>query len=75
VAQLEDLSPSYFALVMATGIVSIGCYAMGLKPVGVGLFALNAVAYVVIWALSLLRLRLFPRRVLDDLTSHHWWGC
>ena len=41
-AQLEELSPSYFALVMATGIVSIGCYLMGLRPVGVGLFALAA---------------------------------
>lgn len=69
-AQLEDLSPSYFALVMATGIVSIGCYLMGPRPVAIVLFALNCVAYVVIWALSLLRLRLYPRRVLDDLTSH-----
>jgi tellurite resistance protein TehA-like permease len=67
---LEDLSPSYFALVMATGIISIGCWLMGLKPVGVGLFALNGVAYLVIWALSLARLRLYPRRVLEDLTSH-----
>ncbi|HET9164236.1 MAG TPA: tellurite resistance/C4-dicarboxylate transporter family protein [Solirubrobacterales bacterium] len=69
-ADLEDLSPSYFALVMATGIVSIGCYLMGLKPVAIALFALNCVAYVVIWALSLLRLRVYPRRVLEDLTSH-----
>ncbi len=68
--QLEDLSPSYFALVMATGIVSIGCYLMGLRPVAVGLFALNGVAYLAIWALSLLRLRFYPQRVLEDLTSH-----
>jgi tellurite resistance protein TehA-like permease len=55
---------------MATGIVSIGCYLMGLKPVAIGLFALNGVAYVLIWALSLLRLRLYPKRVFEDLTSH-----
>jgi tellurite resistance protein TehA-like permease len=70
VAELADLSPSYFALVMATGIVSIGCYLMGLRPVAVGLFGLNGVAYAVIWVLSLLRLRFYPKRVLDDLTSH-----
>jgi tellurite resistance protein TehA-like permease len=69
-AALEDLSPSYFALVMATGIISIGCWLMGLKPIGIGLFALNGVAYVVIWALTLARLRRYPRRVLEDLTSH-----
>ncbi len=69
-AQLEDLSPSYFALVMATGIVSIGCYLMGLKPVAVALFALNGIAYAMIWALSLLRLRFYPQRVLEDLISH-----
>jgi tellurite resistance protein TehA-like permease len=55
---------------MATGIVSIGTYEMWVKPVGVGLFALTAVAYAVIWVLILLRLRLFPQRVLDDLTDH-----
>ena len=70
VAELEDLSPSYFALVMATGIVAVGCHLMGPKPLAVILFALNGVAYVTIWALTLLRLRLFPRRVLEDLTSH-----
>jgi tellurite resistance protein TehA-like permease len=70
VAWLEDLSPSYFALVMATGIISIGCYLMGPRPLAFGLFALNGVTYVVIWALSALRLRRYPRRVLEDLTSH-----
>ena len=69
-ARLENLSPSYFALVMATGIVSIGCYLMGPKPLAIALFALNCVAYVTIWVLSLLRLRFYPRQVLADLTSH-----
>ena len=69
-AWLEDLSPSYFALVMATGIISIGCYLMGPRPLAYGLFGLNVVAYLVIWALSVLRLRRYLRQVLEDLTSH-----
>jgi tellurite resistance protein TehA-like permease len=69
-AWLENLSPSYFAFVMATGIVSIGCQLMGIRWLAVGLFALNCVAYVVVWALTLLRVRRYPRRVVADLTSH-----
>jgi tellurite resistance protein TehA-like permease len=70
VTWLENLSPSYFAFVMATGIISVGCHLMGPRPLAVALFALNCVAYVVIWALTLLRVRRYPRRVLADLTSH-----
>lgn len=69
-AWLENLSPSYFAFVMATGIVSIGCQLMSLRPLAVALFALNCVAYVVVWVLTLLRVRRYRRRVLADLTSH-----
>ena len=69
-AWLENLSPSYFAFVMATGIISIGCQLFGPRALAVALFALNCVAYVVIWALTLLRVRRYPRRVLADLTSH-----
>ena len=67
---LENLSPSYFALVMATGIISVGCQLMGPRALAVAFFALNCVAYVVIWALTLLRVRRYPRRVVADLTSH-----
>jgi len=70
VTWLENLSPSYFALVMATGIISVGCQLMGPRALAVAFFALNCVAYVVIWALTLLRVRRYPRRVVADLTSH-----
>ncbi|MBS1879558.1 MAG: tellurite resistance/C4-dicarboxylate transporter family protein [Actinobacteria bacterium] len=55
---------------MATGIISIGCYLMGPRPLAYVLFALNAVAYLVIWGITALRVRRYPRRVLEDLTSH-----
>ncbi|MGV1047720.1 MAG: tellurite resistance/C4-dicarboxylate transporter family protein [Solirubrobacterales bacterium] len=69
-ARLEDLSPSYFALVMATGIVSIGCHLLGLGALAVALFAINVGAYLVLWLLTGLRLARFPARVLSDLTDH-----
>ncbi|MCK6554639.1 tellurite resistance/C4-dicarboxylate transporter family protein [Candidatus Binatia bacterium] len=67
---LATLDPVYFALVMATGIVSIASCLLGLTAVGLALLAVNAVAYVVLWALYLARLARFPRRVLSDLTDH-----
>jgi len=67
---LADLPPAYFALVMATGIVSIGSEQRGYHTLAVALLWLNVVAYVVLWCLFLLRLARFPRRMLDDLTSH-----
>ncbi|MEZ5077591.1 MAG: tellurite resistance/C4-dicarboxylate transporter family protein [Solirubrobacterales bacterium] len=67
---VEDLSPSYFALVMATGIVSIACERLGIGIVAIALFAVNVVAYPVLWLLTGLRLARFPARVLGDLTDH-----
>ena len=65
-----DLSPAYFAMVMATGIVSWSAQMLGMPRLAAALFALNAVAYVTIWALHLLRIRWFGRVVLHDLTDH-----
>jgi tellurite resistance protein TehA-like permease len=69
-AQLETLSPSYFALVMATGIVSIGCHLLGLGALATVLFAINICAYVALWALTALRIVRYPRAFLADLTDH-----
>ncbi len=71
----RDLSPAYFALVMATGIISIAAQLMGLQLVAVALLWLNIVAYAVLWLLTLLRLIWFPRRLLSDITDHqHGFG-
>jgi tellurite resistance protein TehA-like permease len=69
-AQVEILSPSYFALVMATGIVSIGCNLLGIGGLDVGLFAVNICAYLVLWVLTVLRLTRYPKALLSDLTDH-----
>jgi tellurite resistance protein TehA-like permease len=64
------MHPAYFALVMATGIVSLACELMGLHGLGVALFALNLAFYPLLWILTIARIVRHPARVRADL-SHH----
>jgi len=67
---VADLSPAYFAMVMATGIVSLSGHMLGIMSLSVVLLWLNVAAYGTIWVLTLLRIRWFTRRVLSDLMDH-----
>ncbi len=67
---VADLYPGYFALVMATGIVSIAAYLLEMRPVAWALFWVNQVAYGVLWLLLILRMSRYFRRVVDDLRDH-----
>jgi tellurite resistance protein TehA-like permease len=67
---LAAMNPAYFAVVMATGIVSIATELLGARAVAVGLFALNVPFYVTIWVLTLARILRHPREVLADLRHH-----
>jgi tellurite resistance protein TehA-like permease len=67
---VATLHPAYFALVMATGIVSIACGLLGLRPVGVALLWANCLFFVVLWALTAVRIVRFRDRVAADLTHH-----
>ena len=67
---LADMSPAYFAMVMATGIVAIAAHMHGLRLVARGLFWLNVGAWFVLWALSLLRMARHPRRFFGDMVDH-----
>jgi tellurite resistance protein TehA-like permease len=67
---LAELHPAYFALVMATGIVSIACKLVGIPYVPKLLFALNLVFYPTLWLLTLLRVLRHGRAVLADLAHH-----
>lgn len=64
------LFPGYFALVMATGIISIATNMLGMRPVAITLLVINVVAYAVLWLLLLLRLVLFFPRIKADITDH-----
>jgi tellurite resistance protein TehA-like permease len=65
-----DLFPGYFALVMATGIISIACYLLDMMTLARALLVVNIVAYALLWLLLLLRLLLFFGRIKNDINNH-----
>jgi tellurite resistance protein TehA-like permease len=67
---VRDLFPAYFALVMATGIVSIACHLLTMDFLAFPLFYLNQFFYLILWILTLARLIRHPKRLLDDLSNH-----
>jgi tellurite resistance protein TehA-like permease len=67
---IRDLSPAYFAMVMATGIVSIAAHLYGMPAIADVLFAGNIVAFLVLLALTGLRLLWFPRAFFADIADH-----
>ncbi len=66
VESIRNFPPAYFALVMATGIVSTAASLEGMQPVAVALAWFNAAAFVVLWLLTLARLFIYPRLFLQD---------
>ena len=68
--RLADLSPAYFALVMATGIVSLASHLHGLQTLANALFYLNVAAWAVLVLLYVLRMIRHPRRFFGDMTDH-----
>jgi tellurite resistance protein TehA-like permease len=68
---VSDLYPGYFAMVMATGIISIAAQLLGLGWVAGLLFLLNRAVYAVLWLLTLARLLLYTPRLVEDMIG---WG-
>ncbi|MGE5097661.1 MAG: tellurite resistance/C4-dicarboxylate transporter family protein [Betaproteobacteria bacterium] len=68
--RLAGLSPAYFGLVMATGIVSIAAHQLALGWIAQALFALNVAFYVALWALNALRIAHHRREFLADIVDH-----
>jgi len=64
------MHPAYFALVMATGIVSLACELLGLHAIAVALFALNLGFYPILWMLLIARVIRHRDRVRADLVHH-----
>jgi tellurite resistance protein TehA-like permease len=67
---LATLHPAYFAMVMATGIVSIGAFLVGFERIALVLFACNAAFYPVLWVLTVLRFIRYRDHLIADF-SHH----
>jgi tellurite resistance protein TehA-like permease len=69
-AALADLPPASFALVMATGIVSIAARLQGWQTLPNVLFAFNVAAWIGLCVLTALRLARHRDRMLQDLHDH-----
>ena len=68
-AGVRRLHPGCFALVMATGIVSIDANQHGMPGIAYALFAFNLVAYVWLLILTVWRLMRFRRELLADFAN------
>ena len=68
---VRDLHPAYFAMVMATGIVSIAAQLLQMRTIAVSLSWLNLVAFATLWVLTLARLLYHRRRFFVDLIDHN----
>ena len=64
------MSPAYFGMVMATGIVSLAAHKLAWPMLARALFGLNIVAYAVLWCLSLMRMLRHTRRFFGDMADH-----
>ncbi len=67
---IANLHPAYFALVMATGIVSIAAHLQGLETIGLVLLILNVAFFIVLMSLTVIRVIRFTRHILADLLDH-----
>ena len=63
------MHPGNFALVMATGILSLGFRTLGVATLGDGLAVLAVLAWIVLIGMSLLRLLWHPAAVRVDLLN------
>ncbi len=68
--RLGELSPAYFGLVMATGILSLGAQALGKPRVADVLLAINLLQYVLLCGLYIARAWLLPQKFFGDLVDH-----
>lgn len=67
---VATLFPGYFALVMATGIVSIAAEQQELDWLAGGLYAIAAIGYLTLWVMLAARILRYPRLFLADATNH-----
>nr|WP_218844674.1 tellurite resistance/C4-dicarboxylate transporter family protein [Microbacterium pseudoresistens] len=68
-AAIAGLTPGYFALVMATGIVSIAMRTNGWVALSIALAVIASVAYLVLIVLNVIRILRHRHRIADDLAD------
>jgi tellurite resistance protein TehA-like permease len=67
---VADLNPSVFAMVMATGVVSLAAHLHGLSTLAGCLFLINVPAYLILLVLTISRMIGYPDRFFHDLIDH-----
>ena len=67
---IKTLFPGYFAMVMATGIIATASAQQDLQWLADALFAVAAVAYLVLAVLLIARLVIARQALFTDITSH-----
>jgi tellurite resistance protein TehA-like permease len=67
---IRTFYPGYFALVMATGIVSLAGHFLGIPVIPKLFFDLNLFFYAVLWIINIIRVVAFQNEVTRDLTDH-----
>ncbi len=66
---IKTLSPAYFALVMATGIISIAAFLLGYKVTAMVLLYLNAIQYIILCVLYFIRFVKFRTWFINDFKN------
>jgi tellurite resistance protein TehA-like permease len=69
-SDLATMHPASFALVMATGIVSIACFLMEWRVAAGALLWANLAFYAALWLLTVARIVRYPQRVVADIFHH-----
>ncbi len=67
---IRELSPSYFAMVMATGIVSSASFFLEMNFIAYPLFWINICIYIILCIATALRIIRFKQYLLNDLFDH-----
>ncbi|MGC8495183.1 MAG: tellurite resistance/C4-dicarboxylate transporter family protein [Syntrophobacteraceae bacterium] len=70
-SRLAEFPPNYFAMVMATGIVSIASHLLGFAFLSALLFWCNVAFFVGLWLIYIARLIIYPGAAAKDLTDHN----
>lgn len=66
---IRTLYPGYFALIMATGIISNGFYLLDLKAISTALLVVDSAAFLILIPATVARAIMFPRLLWADLIN------
>lgn len=69
-SKAKELSPAYFGLVMATGIIAIAAHQQQWPFIAQALFAISCVSWVILTFLYSYRALRFTKEFIEDLISH-----